>query len=124
MPNVAVELDVEFRDVVVEGLEISDSFGLIFQLALLRLDCSCVLLPLLRLPFNNFSGTRVGKDTTISNGLCDLVDAALGSTHSTHSNVVHGCATFVLVIDGDVLAQDVAVTDSINFIAGITILVS
>ena len=42
--DVAVELDVgpEFRDVVMEGPEIGDSFGLVVQIALLRLDVSRV----------------------------------------------------------------------------------
>ena len=53
----------------------------------------------------------------------DLVEAALESTHSAHSNVVHGCAASVLVIDGGVLAQDVAVTDSVNLVAGVAVLV-
>ncbi len=127
MPNVAVELDVgpEFRDVVVEGLEIGDSFGLVVQFALLRLDRSRVLrvLPLLRLQFDDISGPKVSENAAISNGLRDLVEAALESMHSAHSNVVHGCAASVLVIDGSVLAQDVAVTDSVNLVAGVAVLV-
>ena len=41
----------------------------------------------------------------------------------THSNEVRGCAASVLVIDGGVLAQDAAVNDSINFVAGFAVLV-
>ena len=54
-----------------------------------------------------------------SNFLRDLVEAVLESTHSAHSNVFHGCAASVLVIDGSVLAQDVAVTNSVNLVAGV-----
>jgi hypothetical protein len=108
VPNVAVELDVGpvFRDIVVEGLQIGDSFDLVIQLALLCLDRSRVLriLPLLRLQFDDISGPKVSENAAISNGLCDLVEATLESTHSAHSNVVHGCAASVLVIDSGVLA--------------------
>jgi len=109
----------------VEGLEIGDSFGLVVQSALLRPDRSRVLriLPLLRLQFDDISGPKVSENAATSNGLGDLVEAALESTHSAHSNVVHGCAASVLVIDGGVLAQDVAVTDSVNLVAGAAILV-
>jgi len=108
----------------VEGLEIGDSFGLVVQLALLRLDRSRVLciLPLLRLQLDDISGPKVSENAAISNSLGDLVEAALESTHSAHSNVVHGCAGLVLVIDGGVLAQDVAATDSVNLVAGAAVL--
>ena len=37
--------------------------------------------------------------------------------------MVHGCAAFVLVIDGGVLAQDVAITDSENLVAEVAVVV-
>jgi hypothetical protein len=104
VPNVAVERDVEplFCNVVVEGLEICDSFGLVVQLAWLHPDRShvCCGLSLLRLQFDNISGPNVSENAAISNGFGDLVEAALESTHSTHSDEVHGCAASVPVIDG------------------------
>jgi hypothetical protein len=70
MPNVVMELDVGpvFCDVIMEGLQIGDSFGLVIQLVLLHLDCSCVLhvLPLLRLQFDDILGPKVSKNTTTS----------------------------------------------------------
>jgi hypothetical protein len=44
--------------------------------------------------------------------------------HATNPNVVHGCAASVLIIDGGVLAQDVAVADSVNLLTGVAVLVS
>lgn len=127
MPNVALELDVGpgFCDLAVKGLEISDSFSLVFQLALLFHDRFCVLLvlPLLRLQCDDISGPKVSKNAAISNGLCDLIEATLELMHSAQSNMVHGCTTSVLMIDGGVLVQDVAVTDPIKLIAGVAILV-
>ena len=108
-----------------EGLQIGDSFGLVVQLALLCLDRSRVLrvLPLLCLQFDDISGPKVSENAAISNGLRDLAAAALESTHSAHSNVVHGCAASMLVIDGGVLAQDVAVANSVHLVAGVAVLV-
>lgn len=59
----------------------------------------------------------------IGNGLRDLVDAALESTHPTNSNVVLGCAASVLVIDGGVLAQDMTIGDPVDLVAGPAVLV-
>jgi len=127
MPNVAVELDVGpvFHDFIVEGLEIGYSFVLVVQFASNPLDLSCILqvLPLIRLQFDNLSGPKVSENAVISNGLRDLVEATLEPKHSTNSNMVHGCATSVLVIDGGVLAQDMAVADSVHLVAGVAILV-
>ena len=47
---------------------------------------------------------RVSENAVISNGLRDLVEAALETTHSANPNVVLGCIASVLVIDGGVLA--------------------
>jgi len=38
-------------------------------------------------------------------------------------NVVLGCAAFVLVLDGGVLAKDVATADSVNLVAGVAVIV-
>jgi len=127
VPDVAVVLDIGpvFHDFVVEGLEIGDSFDLVLQFASSPPDLSGVLrvLHLVRLQFDDLSGTKVSENAVISNGLRDLVEATLESTHSANSNVVHGCAVSVLIIDGGVLAQDVAAADSINLVAGLAVLV-
>lgn len=59
----------------------------------------------------------------IGNGLGDLVDAALESTHPTNSNVVPGFAATVLVIEGGVLAQDMTIVDPVDLVAGPAVLV-
>ena len=56
-------------------------------------------------------------------GLPDLVETPLESTLSANSNVVLGCAVSVLVLDGGVLAKDVAIADSVNLVAGVAVLV-
>ena len=103
-----MKLDVGpvFDDFVVEGLEIGNGFVLVVQFASIRPDLSLVLrvLPLLRLQFDDLSGPKVSENAVISNGLHDLVETALESTHSANSNVVHACATSVLVIHGGILA--------------------
>ena len=55
------------------------------------------------------------------NDLPDLIEAPLESTHSANSNVVLGCAGSVLVLDSGVLAKDVAITDSVNLVAGVAV---
>jgi len=59
----------------------------------------------------------------VTNGLPDLVKAPLESTHSANPNVVLGCTTPVLVLNGGVLAKDVAIADSVNLVAGVAVLV-
>jgi hypothetical protein len=55
----------------------------------------------------------------MSDGLLDLVETALESTLSAQSNVVLRCAVSVLVIDGGVLAQDVAIANTVHLVAGV-----
>ena len=128
MPDVAVELDIRpvLRDFVVEGLEIGDSFVLVVQVASEPPGLSRVLrvLHLLRHQSDDLSGPKVSENAVISNGIRDLVEAALESTHSANSNVVLGCAVSVFVIDGGVIAQDVAVADSVHVIAVVAVIVS
>jgi hypothetical protein len=128
VPDVAVELDIEpfSDDLIVEGLEIGDGLILVVQFASSPPDLSLILrvLPLLRLQFDDISGQNVRENTVISNGPRDLVETVLESTHSTNSNVVHGCTASVFVINGGVLAQDVAAADPVNLVAGVTVLVS
>jgi len=125
--NVAVEVNVGpiSRDFVVQGLEIGDSLVLVFQVALIRADRSRVrrVLLLLRLQFDDLSGPKVGEKAVVTDDLPDLVEAPLESTHSANSNVILGCAASVLVLDGGVLAKDVAIADSVNLVAGVAILV-
>lgn len=127
MPDVAVELDVRpfCHDLIVKGLEIGDSFFLVLQFASNPPNLSRVLrvLPLLPLQVDDLSGPKIGEDAVISNGLRDLIDAALESTLPANSNVVLACAASVLVIDGGVLAQDMAITDPVNLVAGVAVLV-
>ena len=127
VPDVAMEPDVRpiFYDLLVECLEIGDSFVLVVQFSSSLPHLSHVLrvLPLLRLQLDDLADPKVGENAVISNGLHDLVDAALESTHPANPNVVLGCAAAVLVIDGGVLAQDVAITDAVNLAAGIAVLV-
>ena len=66
---------------------------------------------------------NLGPDFAVSDDLRDIVEAPLESTHPTNSNVVLGCATFVLVLDGGVLAKYVAISDSIDLVARVTVLV-
>jgi len=124
--NVAVEVNVGpvLRDFVVQGLEIGDSLVLFFQLVSIRADLSRVLrvLPLLRLQLDDLSGPTVGEMAVITDDLPDLVEAPLES-NSANSNVVLKCAASVLVLDGGVLAKDVAIADSVNLVAGVAILV-
>lgn len=128
MPDVAAELDIGpfFHDLIIEGLEVGDSFVLVVQFVSSMPGLSLVLLalPLLRLKLDGISGPKVRESAVISNNLRDLIEATLESMHSANSNVVHGCAVSVLVIDGGVLAQDVAVADSVNLVTGVAILVS
>ena len=127
MANVAVEINVgpEFRDLVVEGLEIGDSIVVVFQFASIRADLFRVLrvLPLLRLQFDDLSGPKVGENAVTTDDLLDLVEAPLESMHSTNSNMVLGCAASVLVLDGSVLTKDVAIADSVNLVARVAVLV-
>lgn len=127
VPDVAVELDVRpfLHDLIVEGLEIGDGFFLVLQFASNPPNLSRVLriLPLILLQLDDLAGPKVGENAVISNGLRDLVDAALESTHPANSNVVLGCAASVFVTDCGVLAQDVAITDSVNLSAGVAVLV-
>jgi hypothetical protein len=130
VPDVAVELDVgpRFRDIVVESLEIGDSFGLVVQLPLLCLDRSRGLrIPgplLLRLQPDNVAGPKVSENAAIGNGLRNLVEAALESAHSAHPNMVPGCATSVLVVHKSVFAKNMAIADPVDLVAGVAILVS
>ena len=57
-----------------------------------------------------------------TNDLPDLVEAPLESTHSANPNVVFGCAASVLVLDSGILAKDVATADSVNLVAGFSVL--
>ena len=127
VPDVAVELDVRpfLHDLIVEGLEIGDGFFLVLQFASNPPNLSRVLrvLPLILLQLDDLTGPKGGENAVISNGLCDLVDAALESTHPANSNVVLGCAASVFVIDRGVLAQDVAITDPVNLSTGVAVLV-
>ena len=99
----------------------------VFQLASNRADLFCVLhvlpLPPLRRQFDGLPGQKVGENAVVTNGLLDLVEAPLESTHSAHSNVVFSCAASVLVLDSGVLAKDVATADSVNLVAGIAVLI-
>jgi hypothetical protein len=126
--NVAVEINVGpvFLDFIVEGLEIGDGLVLVFQFASTRADPFRVLrvLPLIRLQFDDLSGPKVGENAVATDGLLDLVEAPLESTHSANSNVVLGCAASVLVLDGGVLTKDVAIADSVNLVARVAVLVS
>lgn len=121
MADVAVEPNVGpvFRDLVVQGLEITGSLVLVFQLASFRTDLFRVL-PLLRLQFDDLSGTKIGENGVVTDDL-DLVEAPLESTHSANSNVVLGCAAYVLVLDSGVLTKDVAIADSVNLVAEVAI---
>ena len=127
--NVAVEVNVGpvLRDFVVQGLEIGDSLVLFFQLVSIREDLSRVLrvLPLLRFQLDDLSGPTVGEMAVarVTDDLPDLVEALLESTHSANSNVVLGCAASVLVLDGGVLAKDMAIAGTVNIVAGVAILV-
>jgi len=127
MANVAMEPDVGpvFRDFVIQGLEISHSLVLVFQHASLRTDCFRVLciLPFLCLQLDDLSGQKVGKNAAATYDVPDLVKAPLEPTHSTNSNVVLGCTISVLILDGGVLAKDVAIADSVNLVAGVAILI-
>lgn len=93
-------------------------------MALLHLDGSRVvcILPFLRLEFNNIPGRKVSENAAISNGLGDFVKAALEFTHSTCLNVIHRSIASVLVIDSSCLVQDMAVTNPVNLVAGVTVL--
>ena len=126
--NVAVEINigpVSF-DFLVEGLEIGDSLVLVFQFASFRAHRSRVLqvLRLLRLQSDDLSGPKVGDNAVVTDGLLDLVEALLESTHSANSNVVLGCGVSVLVLDCGVLTKDVAIADPVNVVARVAVLVS
>ena len=125
MANVAVEVSVGpvFRNFVVQGLEIGDSLVLVFQVTSICADLSRVLrvLLLLRLQFDDLSGPKVGENAVVTDDLPDLVKASLESTHSANSNVILGCAASVLVLEGGVLAKDMAITDSVKLVAGVAI---
>jgi hypothetical protein len=68
-------------------------------------------------------GPKVGGKAVAIDGLPDLVETPLESTLSANSNVVLGCAISVFVLDGGVLAKDVAIADSVNLVAGVAVLV-
>jgi hypothetical protein len=57
----------------------------------------------------------------VTDALLDLIEAPLESTYPANSNEVLGCAAFVLVVDGGVLAKDVAIANSVNLWARIAI---
>lgn len=124
--NVAVGLNVgpAFRDFAVQGLEIGESLVLTFQFTSLRTDNFRVLrvLPLLRLQFDDLSGQKIGKNVVATGDLPDFVEAPLESTYSANSNVVLGCVISVLVLNGGVLAKDVAIADSINLVTVVAVL--
>ena len=126
MANVAVETNVGpgILNLVVEGLEIGDGLVLAFQVAFLRADLFHILrvLPLLCLQLDGLSGPKVGKNGVVTDDLLDLVEALLESTHSADSNMVLGCTASVLVLNGGVLTKDVAIADSINFVARVAVL--
>ena len=126
MANVTVETSVgpPFRDFFVQSLEIGDSLVLVFQVALIRADRfrGPRVLPLLRLQFDDLSGPKVGENAVVTDGLFDLVEAPLESTHPANSNVVLGCAVSMLVPDDGVLTKDVAIADSVNLVAKVAVL--
>jgi hypothetical protein len=102
--DVALELDVGpiFGHFAVEVLEIGDGFVLFFQLASNPphfLRALRVLTPL-GLQSDDILGVKVSEKDVISNGLRDLVEAALESAHTTDAYVILGCAALVRVIDG------------------------
>lgn len=127
MANVAVELDVRpvLSDFIVQGLEISNSLVLVFQLALICMDlfCGFHVLPLLCPQFDDLSGPKVSEDAMVTDGLPDLVETTLESMHSTNLNVVLGCTNSVLILNSGVLAKDMAIADSINLVARVVVLV-
>ena len=101
MANGAVELDVgpAILDFVVEGLELGDSLVLSVQSSLIHFHLLLVEL-VLRLQFDDLSGPGVSENAVVTDGLRDLVEAPLESTHITNSNVVNGLAASMLVLDG------------------------
>ena len=123
---VVVEINVGpgILDFIVEGLEISDSLVLAFQVVFLLADCFRILrvLPLLRLQIDDLSGIKVSKNAVAIDDLLDLVEALLESMHSTNSNVVD-CTTSVLILNGGVLTKDVAIADPINLVTRVIVFV-
>jgi hypothetical protein len=125
--NVTVELDIEPvpGGFVVQVLELADSLVLAIQLVSILGDLAhdLVVRIYLRLQSTDLSGVKVGANAVVTGGLLDLIEAPLESTNSANSNEVLGCTASVLVVDGGVLAKDVAIGNSVDLVSGIAILV-
>ena len=122
--DVAVEVNVRpvSRDFLVQSLEISNSFVHIIQLALICADRFLVR-PLLRPQIDDLCGVDVTENALITDGLPDLVEAPLESTHAANANVVLTSTALIFVLNGGVLAKDVAIADSVNLVARFAVLV-
>jgi hypothetical protein len=66
-------------------------------------------------------GVNVSEKDAVSNGLGDLVEAALEPAHSAEADMVLGCAPLERVIDGGILAEDVTIAEAVDFVAGFTV---
>lgn len=106
--------------IVVKGLKYTNillHFGQLLPLNLHgRLILCCLLRVLalwLHLQRNNFPSQNVGIRSVATNGGLDLVNSALESMESGKSNMLGRCpSTLELIVDGGVLAENVAVTNS------------
>ena len=111
--DVAVVINVGpvFCDFIMEGLEISDSLPLVFRFALICTDLFRILciLPLVCLQLDDLSGPKVSENAMVIDTLLDLVEALLESTLSANSNMVPGCTASVLVLNGGVRTEDMAI---------------
>lgn len=66
---------------------------------------------------------KVSHIYVISNGLRDLVEAALESAHTTHEDMILGCCALVHVVDGGVPAENMTIADPVHLVAGVTAVV-
>jgi len=83
-----------------------------------------VLIRILRLLQSiDLLGEIARANAVVTDSLLDLIEAALESTGSANTNKVPGCAAFVLVVDGRILAKDVTVAHTVNVGTGIAVLV-
>jgi len=119
-------------DVVVELLELGDGLFLLIQILSSFVKLSRVLLRLLfvlarplRLQLNNLPGVEVGEHPVVTDADLDLVEAPLEATESVNSNVLARCAgPLELVRPLNLLAENMAVTNTENLRAGLAVLVA
>jgi hypothetical protein len=133
MTDVA-ELDITplHLDVVVELLKLGDGLFLLIQILSSFVKLSRVLLPLLfvlarplHLQLNNLPGVEVGEHPVVTDADLDLIEAPQEATESINSNVLAKCTgPLELIHPLNLLAENVAVTNTENLRAGLAMLVA